>query len=267
MLTPSSNRSGDGGLIGASASGLPCDVYALLGTYCMGCHSSPPVLGASMPLETLADLQAPGRSDPSKTVAQLCLQRMQSTASPMPPPGLSRPSAQEVMAFGAWVTAGASGGSCDSAATADGGAIMPGPNPYDTPVKCSSGVMSNIREGALMRPGDTCVSCHATSGGEAPLLSIGGTVYPSAHEPTDCNGVNVSGATVVITDAKGKVLELQVNAAGNFYATAAITTPFHAKVVYQGVERSMSAAQTSGDCNACHTQSGTMSAPGRIMLP
>jgi hypothetical protein len=34
-----------------------------------------------------------------------------------------------------------------------------------------------------------------------------------------------------------------------------------------GRERDMAATQTSGDCNVCHTQSGTMSAPGRIILP
>jgi hypothetical protein len=34
-----------------------------------------------------------------------------------------------------------------------------------------------------------------------------------------------------------------------------------------GRERIMSAGQTNGDCNSCHTQNGAMSAPGRIMLP
>jgi len=43
--------------------------------------------------------------------------------------------------------------------------------------------------------------------------------------------------------------------------------PFKAKVTYMGRERAMNAAQTSGDCNACHTQNGTNSAPGRILLP
>ena len=32
-------------------------------------------------------------------------------------------------------------------------------------------------------------------------------------------------------------------------------------------ERAMVAAQTSGDCNSCHTLAGTNGAPGRIMLP
>jgi predicted CXXCH cytochrome family protein len=29
----------------------------------------------------------------------------------------------------------------------------------------------------------------------------------------------------------------------------------------------MIGAITNGDCDSCHTESGTMSAPGRIMLP
>lgn len=29
----------------------------------------------------------------------------------------------------------------------------------------------------------------------------------------------------------------------------------------------MITAQTNGDCNSCHTESGTLAAPGRIMAP
>ena len=43
--------------------------------------------------------------------------------------------------------------------------------------------------------------------------------------------------------------------------------PFTAKVTYQGRERAMTAPQTSGDCNGCHTQAGANGAPGRITLP
>ena len=51
-----------------------------------------------------------------------------------------------------------------------------------------------------MHPGDTCVGCHAQAGGEAPLLTAAGTVYPTLHEPTDCNGI-AGGASVVISTA------------------------------------------------------------------
>jgi hypothetical protein len=46
-----------------------------------------------------------------------------------------------------------------------------------------------------------------------------------------------------------------------------VATPFRAKVVYQGRERVMNTAQTNGNCNSCHTQNGTGSAPGRIVIP
>jgi hypothetical protein len=79
--------------------------------------------------------------------------------------------------------------------------------------------------------------------------------------------VNGAGIQVVITDATGRVLTLPVNAVGNFSSTTAVTRPFHAKVVRGGVERTMTATQTSGDCNTCHTQNGANGAPGRIVVP
>lgn len=120
----------------------------------------------------------------------------------------------------------------------------------------------------LMHPGVACITCHATKS-DAPTFVIGGTVYPTSHEPNDCNGVNTSvGAVVVITDASGKAHTLPVNAAGNFYLEGgAIPLPFHAKVVVGGREQAMATAQTSGDCNSCHTQAGANAAPGRILAP
>ncbi|HSY23238.1 MAG TPA: hypothetical protein VK841_14025 [Polyangiaceae bacterium] len=54
---------------------------------------------------------------------------------------------------------------------------------------------------------------------------------------------------------------------GNFYSTGSIATPFDAKVLNGSKERDMVAAQTSGDCNSCHTEQGANGAPGRIMPP
>ena len=118
-----------------------------------------------------------------------------------------------------------------------------------------------------MAPGEACISCH--SRGEGPRLSIAGTEYPTAHEPDDCNGGNgVSGPpTIVITDANGNSINLLPNAAGNFYTRSSIALPYRAKITAGGNERAMSAAQTSGDCNSCHTESGANGAPGRIMAP
>ncbi|HLK37284.1 MAG TPA: hypothetical protein VKU41_11070 [Polyangiaceae bacterium] len=243
--------------------GLPCDVASILQSKCVACHSSPPAGGAPMPLETYADLTAPAKTNPGVTVAALSITRMQSATMPMPPAGNSPPTAQDIATLQGWVSAGEPQGACGGI---DAGAVA---SPYATPLQCSSGTMwtAGTDGNPRMKPGGACISCHSSSGGEAPTFSIAGTVYKTAHEPDDCNGAGASGATVVITDANGGVLTLTVNSAGNFYSNQRVATPFHAKVVSGGAERAMSAAQTSGDCNLCHTVNGSSSAPGRIMLP
>jgi hypothetical protein len=119
-----------------------------------------------------------------------------------------------------------------------------------------------------MHPGRACIDCHATRA-RAPRFVIAGTVYPTAHEPNECNGVDgaKTGAQVVITDANGKELTLPVNSAGNFFTESAVATPYTAEVVANGKTRAMGAAQKVGDCNSCHTQDGASGAPGRIVAP
>ena len=246
---------GSGGSTG-TPSDLPCDVANLLGMYCTSCHSSPPTGGAPVSLVSYADLTAPAVSDPTKKEADVCLSRMQSTTSPMPPAGSAAPSATEIAAFAAWIQSGYPMGSCST-----------GNNNYNTPVMCSSGIYWNGGSdgSSRMHPGRACNACHSMSGGEAPRFSIAGTVYPSAHEPDDCYGK--SAISVVITGANGAIITLNSNSAGNFYSYASVATPYHAKVVSSAGERAMSAGQVSGDCNTCHTEGGSKSAPGRIMAP
>ncbi|MEZ4448078.1 MAG: hypothetical protein R3B09_01280 [Nannocystaceae bacterium] len=130
-------------------------------------------------------------------------------------------------------------------------------------------------ESPLMHPGKACLDCHDQQIGEdvKGLLGVAGTVYPSFHEPDDCNGVDgAAEATIVeITTADNQVLMLPVNSAGNFMydqvENGPITFPIKAKVRRGGNEASMVAAQMTGDCNSCHTESGTMNAPGRIVAP
>jgi hypothetical protein len=154
------------------------------------------------------------------------------------------------------------GGSTDT----DGGTTTGDPSdPLNAAATCTSG--SNWTRGdrgsASMHPGVACIACHDANFG--PSFSVAGTVYPTGHEPDDCNGA--SGITVVITDAKGQTFKIPTNSVGNFYSQANIATPYNAKVVSAKGERAMVASQTSGDCNSCHTQDGTNSAPGRITAP
>jgi hypothetical protein len=157
------------------------------------------------------------------------------------------------------------GSSSSSSGSSSGGATGGGDG--GIVVTCTSGVTSHADEGSSMKPGDTCVTCHSSGNSEANPLTIGGTVYPTLHEPTDCDGVSVTGATVVITDANSKVQTLTVNSVGNFLSSTAVATPYTASVVYNGTTLSMITPQTSGDCNSCHTVTGANGAPGRIMLP
>jgi hypothetical protein len=145
----------------------------------------------------------------------------------------------------------------------DGGRVD-ATSPYNTPLQCTSNRMwTNGDLGStLMHPGRTCIACHI--GTPAPVLTIAGTVYPSAHEPDDCFG---AAATVAITDANGRTVSLIANSSGNFLTEQSVALPFFAKVMKNGQERAMQAAQTVGDCNSCHTVDGANGAPGRIFLP
>ena len=246
-------------LTDAGPSGLPCDVDALLRQSCRTCHGVHLIGGAPMTLMTYAQLLAPAPTDKSKTVAQRSLEMMQ--ASTMPPGGGL--AASDLSVFATWVQNGTPMGSCGADAV-DAGLAS---DPYDTPVTCTSNKMwtGGNRESPLMHPGDACISCH--SRGEGPAFALAGTLYPTAHEPIDCNGSSASGASVIITDASGTDHTLTPNAAGNFYLSGSFKKPYSAKLVYQGRTRVMVAKQSDGDCNGCHTESGDNGAPGRLMLP
>jgi hypothetical protein len=252
---------------GGSAAGLPCDVQSVLSMRCGSCHGVVPAQGAPMSLVSYADLTAPSLSNPSMTRAVLSVARMQSASLPMPPAPATPASATETATIQTWINAGYPAGTCgaspDGGAGGDGGVVS---DPFKAPATCTSNRMwtSGNQGSASMNPGMACIACHST--GEGPAFSIAGTVYPTAHEPDRCNGFSGS-AQIVIVGADGRTTTLTPNTAGNFYSTATIAKPFQAKVVYQGRERVMVAAQTSGDCNSCHTQPGAMSAPGRILLP
>ncbi len=165
-----------------------------------------------------------------------------------------------------------SSGSSGSSSGADGDASTTAADDAGTSTEsvCTSGKTwtRGDRGSELMHPGVACIECHAKRA-DAPRFTIAGTVYPTEHEPDNCNGASgtTAGAKVVITGADGKELSLPVNSVGNFYTTTAVAKPFKAKVVAGGKERAMTASQTVGDCNSCHTETGANNAPGRIALP
>jgi len=277
----------------STGGGLPAAVQAMLNNTCIACHGHPPALGVPASLTNAADLSARAASDPSKTYAEIALARLQDNAKPMPPVPLTRASAAEIAALQSWITAGMPSGVC-----ADGGAGAGGPqggvdagvdpgggaggsgiggpivDPFSAPPTCTSKRTwtGGNGGGQQMNPGVACIACHAA--GEGPRFAVAGTLYPTAHEPDLCLGVSTaSGAEVVIVGADGQQVNLMPNTSGNFSYRGTIARPYRAKVVYMGRERAMITAQTSGDCNSCHTQNGAMpagsamKAPGRILLP
>jgi hypothetical protein len=255
---PGSGNSGNNGNSGPSptttSTDLPCDVAQVLSN-CTSCHSSPPSGGAPMALVSYADLTAPAPSDGTKTAAEMCVTRMQSTTAPMPPSGGATQT--DIATIQSWISAGYPQGSCSGTNTN-----------YNTPLTCTSGTYDHAPEGPGMQPGGACNTCHSQQSGpeQPPIFSIAGTVYPTAHEYDAC--VGVSGVQVVIMDASGNTqLTLTTNSSGNFSSEAAIKKPYRAKIISNGKTREMTASQTDGNCNSCHTESGSSGALGRIMQP
>jgi hypothetical protein len=176
--------------------------------------------------------------------------------------------------------AGGTGSGSDGGASAEGSVGDDGGDEAaSTASVCTSGMMwtHGTLGSSSMRPGDTCITCHSMSGGGAPTFYVAGTVYPTEHEPTLCNGI--AGATIVVTDAKNQTFTLTSNSVGNFAcgpvarngfpACANFTYPFTAKTVNKttGATNAMIDPQKTGDCNSCHTEHGLNNAPGRIEAP
>jgi hypothetical protein len=244
--------------------GLPCDVQAVLENRCIACHDGV----TQFALVDYDTLVGPSKTDPSKTMAQLSLERMKSTTSPMPPPPAEPPAADEIQVFEDWVNAGTPKGAQCTDAPPDGGS-MPDASPTELgDGGCTSKMTwdGGNTPSPLMRPGEACNACHQKLGG--PNLRAAGTVYASYHEPNDCNGkAPPPPLKVIVTDSHNNKVSMDVNAAGNFYTKTRLFAPYRAEVTDGTNTRKMMGSVTSGDCNSCHTEQGANNAPGRILAP
>jgi cytochrome c5 len=272
MVLGPNNQPAPAGPAGSGlATGLPCDVQAVLENRCIACHDGK-MAGVPKMLD-YADLMKPSVVDSTKSLAVLSLARMKSTTSPMPPPPAVKPDADEIATFEDWVKAGTPKGALCTEPPPDGGAADAGPLPDagpDAMAGCASGITwKGGNDGSpLMHPGLACNACHQVMGG--PNLKIAGTAYRALHDVNDCNGASAPPpVTVTITDAKGKVVTAPMNAAGNFLIQGGgkLTAPYSAKLSDGAKTRAMVGKVTSGDCNSCHTTAGANGAPGRILVP
>lgn len=190
---------------------------------------------------------------------------MADSLTAMPPSPMSPATSEEVGALQAWVDAGLPLTKC-------GDEPNPSTNPYDAAPTCSSGSywQGNDTGAPWMMPGAPCITCHRKHYTRAPLFTVAGTVFPTAHEPDKCYGVaNSTDAKIIVTDANGQELPpIPVAYHGNFgMILNGLALPYRAKLVVGATERVMLTPQTNGDCNACHSQAGTQGALGRIILP
>ncbi len=257
----SSTGGGSGG--GSAESITFCDVKPVLQAECGSCHGVSPVAGAPV-LVSRADLLA--GSSRGGTMLDRSIIRLSTTpVSAAMPPGIGG-TATNISLFTDWRANGMP--DCATDGGTGGGAGGGGGTAATT---CTSGVRWSFGNnlGVRMNPGEACVSCHQ-SRRRGPVAGFMGTVYPSLHEATLCTVTSVpSGVSVEILDMAGVVRStFTISAAndGNFYGgVQGMPSPYRARVVQNGVVKSeMRGAQTSGDCNVCHTEQGAQGAPGRI---
>lgn len=146
----------------------------------------------------------------------------------------------------------------------EGGARDAGP----VSVTCTSATYWSTTAPAAetMHPGKSCIACHSATGG--PAYTLAGTVYPSMHEPDDCNGVDgtLTGMTILVIDAAGTTHTIPVDEAGNFKRVTGMPMPYRAMVISGSNVREMRTPQYDGDCNGCHSVLGNKS-PGRVVAP
>jgi hypothetical protein len=161
----------------------------------------------------------------------------------------------------------------------------PVPTPTPLPPECntdneSCGPTTCKAEGSsTMLPGSNCQSCHspgslpddlAPTTGSRTVNRIAAALAPTAGVAednlywtiagtafTDSYGSGpLAGASLKVTDSKGKVVTLTTNGVGNFYSTALVTPPLTAKITANGKTFEMATPADTGACNSCHRCDG-----------
>lgn len=203
---------------------IPCEVEQVLADRCRQCHGAQPAYGAPMSLVTYADLVAPAKSDPSKKVYELVLDRIHRDDRPMPPAPNERLADRETSALDAWLKDGApSRDTACPADAADGGGPGSSSTPTTTtPLSCTPDV-TMLPAGAWSMPETTddeyvCYGFDVTTGEKRHLVAIAPKIdntkivhhlvlfqSPSAYSttPKPCDDANSLGWRIVYGWAPG----------------------------------------------------------------
>lgn len=136
---------------------LPCPIASIVEQRCQECHARSPIGGAPMPLVSAADFRAPAKSDPSRSVGQLVLERIADDHDPMPPAPRPRLDEAQLKTLREWIESGApDGAGCDGPAP-DGG-------PPVTTLTCAPDVHSAPASPYLVAAGSSdLVVCYGFS--------------------------------------------------------------------------------------------------------
>ena len=106
-----------------------------------------------------------------------------------------------------------------------------------------------------MLPGSDCLACHSDGAGgreRAPVWSAGGTLYNDIYGSRP-----VSGATVRVTDASGRVVTMRSSSSGNFSTATRLLAPMRAEVeLADGTVFAMGREIDEANCNSCHSCDG-----------
>ncbi|HET9157604.1 MAG TPA: hypothetical protein VFN91_13115, partial [Myxococcaceae bacterium] len=173
-------------------SDLPCDVAAILGADCLLCHGPIPANGAPSRLDSLSALRAPSASEPSKSNAELALERMQSPTSPMPPAPYARATGGQIAAWSSWVSGGMQAGSCVPDAHDAG---LPPLSDAGTGGSSDAGVSGDLPCDVAHLLGGYCTGCHGsppTNGAPVVLDSLDALRAASLAYPSQTEGERAS---------------------------------------------------------------------------
>jgi len=134
----------------------------------------------------------------------------------------------------------------------------------DDAVAKLGGELAGVRPGPLHRPGQPCVLCHSSRGGESEF-SLAGTVYVDALSQTPIEDVNVR-----IVDSQNRRFVARTNCAGNFFIKPEEFEPDFP--IWLGLDRGAifrdmdTAVYREASCAGCHSDPKGLASAGHVFL-
>ena len=74
--------------------------------------------------------------------------------------------------------------------------------------------LPDVEPGEFHRPGQPCLRCHDSQGGQEPEMVVAGTIFATPDDKTP-----VANATVIVVDKLEEFRNVTTNCVGNFYIT------------------------------------------------